>query len=353
MAEKTEKPTPKRLREAKKKGQVAKSKTLGAVAGLTLGVMALTASARSAAAVIYRFAFHVFDTVGTSNSGGVILDEAIAAVRSASLPVLLAALAGSVVANAGQVGFNLRLEALSPSFDKINPIEGARRMWSPKMLIDLLKAVVTVIGVLAVAYFSLRGSLRDVSLLPGASPLMAIATGADVATRVAIRALGVGLLMAGIDYALQRRSFMQGLMMSKDEIKQEHKDSEGDPHIKAKRKRMARDIAAGTVRRGVKHATTVVVNPTHLAVCVRYDAEECEAPTITEKGVGERALRIKNEAQKLGVPVVRDIPLARSLIHLDVGDEIPEELYEAVAVVLKTAMEMTEKQEPEVPRRKR
>ena len=352
MAEKTEKPTPKRLREARRKGQVARSRTLGAVGGLALGVIALTATARSAAAIVYRFAVHAFGSVASPNAIGPILDDAASAARSASLPILVAALAGTVVANAAQVGFSLRLEALSPSFEKINPIEGAKRMWSPKALIDLLKATVTVVGVLAVAYSGLKSSLRDVVLAPGASPLKAITTGADLASRIAMRAMGVGLLMAAVDYALQRRSFLQGLMMSKDEIKQEHKDSDGDPHVKAKRKRMAREISAGTAKRGVRHATTVVVNPTHLAVCIRYDPDECEAPTITEKGVGERALRIKHEAHRLGVPVTRDIPLARSLIHLDVGDEIPEELYEAVAVVLKTAMEMAEKQVLDDSRRK-
>ncbi len=342
MAEKTEKPTPKRLREAKKKGQTARSRTVGAVAGLLAGVIALTATARSAAASLYAYTTHALESAAGPVSPTRALTDAGEALRTATLPVMAAALAATVIACAAQVGFSFRLEAVAPSFEKVNPIEGVKRLWSPKSLLEIAKAAITVVGVLAVAWSGLKGAARAIALMPGVGPLQAIDVGAECALGVAKRALGVGMVMAAIDYALQRRSFMKGLMMSRDEVKQEHKDSEGDPHVKAKRKRMAKEIAGGTAKRGVKHATAVVVNPTHIAVCVRYDADECEAPTITEKGVGERALRIRYQAQKLGVPVVRDIPLARTLIHLDVGDEIPEELYEAVAVILKTAMEMTE-----------
>jgi type III secretion protein U len=242
-----------------------------------------------------------------------------------------------------QVGFNFRPNAIAPSFEKVNPIAGVKRMWSPKSLVELLKATVTVVCVLAVAYAGLKGALRSIALTPGIGAAEAIGVGVDCAISVAKRALLVGVAMAAFDYAIQRRAFLKGLMMSKDEVKREHKDSEGDPHIKGKRKRMQRDLLAGTAKRGVQNANAIVVNPTHIAVAVRYDPGECEAPTITEKGVGERALRLRHEAQKLGIAVVRDVPLARTLVHLDVGEEIPEELYEAVAVVLRTAIEIEEK----------
>jgi type III secretion protein U len=340
MSEKTEKPTPKRLREARKKGQVAKSRTVGAVAGLAGGVIALTAASRSMGATLLAYTRHALEGASGAISPAKALVEAGDAMRSAVLPVMSAALGAVLVASAAQVGFNFRMEGVAPSFEKINPIAGIQRMWSPKSLIELLKAAITVVGVLAVAYAALKEAVRTIALTPGIGAPEAIQVATHCGVAVAKRALGVGLVMAALDYALQRRSFMKGLMMSKEEIKQEYKDSEGDPHVKGKRKRMARELASGTAKRGVKNATALVVNPTHIAVCLRYQPQECEAPTIVEKGVGERALRIRLQAEKLKVPVVRDIPLARTLVYLDVGDEIPEELYEAVAVVLKTAMDL-------------
>ena len=127
--------------------------------------------------------------------------------------------------------------------------------------------------------------------------------------------------------------------MTREEVKQEHKKSEGDPHHKAKRKALHRQLATGGPARGVQKATAVVVNPTHIAVALRYDQAECEAPYLVAKGREEDAFEIRREAKALGIPVVKDIPLARSLIHYDVGEEIPEELYRAAAAVLKVALE--------------
>jgi type III secretion protein U len=340
MSEKTEKPTPKRLREAQQKGQVAKSRTVGSVVGLAAGVIALTATAGSSAVGLFSYARRTFEGIDHPTSPAQGMLDAAHALRAASAPVMFAAMAATAIACAAQVGFSFRPAAIAPSFEKINPIAGAKRMWSPKSLVELLKATATILGVLAVAYTGLKSAVRTIALTPGVGALAALHVAVECSLSVAKQALWVGIAMAILDYALQRRSFMKDLMMSKEDIKQEHKDSEGDPHIKGKRKRMARELLAGTAKRGVKNATAVIVNPTHIAVCVRYDAGECDAPTITDKAVGERALRMRYQAEKLRIPIVRDIPLARTLIHLDVGDEIPEELYEAVAVILKTAMEM-------------
>jgi type III secretion protein U len=128
-------------------------------------------------------------------------------------------------------------------------------------------------------------------------------------------------------------------MMTREEVKQEHKDSEGDPRHKAERKALHRQILAGGRARGVQKASAVVINPTHIAVALRYDEEECDAPYLVAKGRDREAQAIRNQAQRLGIPVVQDIPLARSLVQFDVGEEIPEELYQAAAAVLKVAFE--------------
>ena len=158
------------------------------------------------------------------------------------------------------------------------------------------------------------------------------------------------LLLLGIaDYSLARRRHIRDLMMTKQDVKQEHKQSEGDPHQKAKRKAIGRQLAAGGAARGVQKATAVVVNPTHIAVALRYDEAECDAPYIVAKGQEADALKLKQEAKDLGIPVVRDIPLARSLVQFDVGEEVPEELYQAAAALLKVALERKESPDQETP----
>lgn len=127
--------------------------------------------------------------------------------------------------------------------------------------------------------------------------------------------------------------------MTREEVKREHKESEGDPRHKGQRRALHRQLSQGGPARGVQKATTVVVNPTHLAVALRYDAGECDAPYLVARGREQEALALREEALRLGIPVVRDVPLARSLIHFDVGEPIPEELYQAAAVVLRAAMD--------------
>jgi type III secretion protein U len=156
---------------------------------------------------------------------------------------------------------------------------------------------------------------------------------------LAIRLAWVLLALGVADYALARRRHLKDLMMTREEVKREYKESEGDPHHKAQRKALHRQFAQGGAARGVQKATAVIVNPTHIAVALRYDNKECEAPYLVAKGCEADALALRREAQRRGIPVVRDVPLARSLIHYDIGEQIPEELYQAAAVVLRVAME--------------
>jgi len=156
---------------------------------------------------------------------------------------------------------------------------------------------------------------------------------------VALRAGAAAGVLAALDFGLSRRRHWRELMMSREEVKNEHKQSEGDPHHKQQRKAMHRQLAAGGPERGVRAATAVVVNPTHVAVALRYAPRECDAPYLVAKGREQDALALRRAAQELGIPIVRDVPLARSLVQFDVGVEIPEELYQAAAAVLAAALE--------------
>jgi type III secretion protein U len=145
------------------------------------------------------------------------------------------------------------------------------------------------------------------------------------------------LILGGLDYVLAWRRHRKELMMTRDELKKEHRESEGDPRHRAQRRALHRALALGGPARGVQRATAVVVNPTHIAVALRYAPDECEAPYLVAKAREGEAVVLRGEAQRRGIPVVRDVALARSLVNYDVGEEIPEELYRAAAVVLKLA----------------
>jgi len=155
----------------------------------------------------------------------------------------------------------------------------------------------------------------------------------------AARSMLWALFALGIaDYLWKRRRHWKEMMMTRAERREEHRRTEGDPHQKARRRALHRQLLAGGQARGVGQASCVVVNPTHIAIALRYRAEEAEAPYLVAKGWAEDALHLRRQARALGVPIVKDIPLARSLVQYDVGDEIPEELYQAAAVVLKVAL---------------
>lgn len=339
MTEKTEKPTPRRLREARDKGQVARSRTVGALAGLVGGALALSAGGAGAAASLLVYAREAVAAAFTGVDPGVALLRAAAALRDAALPPLAAAFGAALVGTAVQVGLAFRTAPLVPSIERVSPIAGAKRLFSAQALVEVAKAAATAALVLWVAYAGLRGAARALAATPRVNAVEAVRVALGVAGDVARRAILVGAAMAAIDYLWQRRQFFKGLRMTREEIRREYKESEGDPRVRGRRKQLYRELLAGTAHRGVQAATAVVVNPTHVAVAIRYEATDCPAPTITDKGVGERARRIRALAEDLRVPVVRDVPLARTLVQLDVGEEIPEELYRAVAVVLKTALE--------------
>ena len=237
-------------------------------------------------------------------------------------------------------GFQFNAEVVSPKLERIDFTEGVKKLFSARQLIDVLKglAVAAIIGWLfwsaveANAAFALASLQHDGGRAFAA--LVSLLQPVVLKAAVVLLVLGVG------DWALARKRHLKDLMMSHQEVKQEHKNSDGDPHQKAKRKSLHKQLSAGGAARGGQKATAVVVNPTHLAIALRYAEDECEAPYIVARGREEDALKIRKEAEALGIPVIRDIPLARSLIHYDVGEEVPEELYQAAAAILKVALEV-------------
>ena len=335
MSEKTEQPSARRLREARRKGQIPRSRLLSSSVVTLGGLLGLTASAPTGFARLKEWTARLLlhqEPTGALREAGWVMALLVG-------PALGGALLASFVVSVATVGFELNAEHVTPKLERLNPAEGLKKLFSVKPLLEVGKALLVAAVVVALVWNAaaeagpdvlrtawLEGTLGLEHLLGRLGPL---------ATRLAwvLVVLGVG------DYALARRRHVKDLMMTREEVKREHKESEGDPHHKNKRKALHRQLAAGGPARGVQKASVVVVNPTHIAVALRYATEECEAPYLVAKGRETDALALRREAERRGVPVVRDIPLARSLIHYDVGEEIPEELYQAAAAVLRAAHE--------------
>jgi type III secretion protein U len=335
MSEKTEQPSAKRLRDARRKGQIPRSRLLSSSAVTLGGVLGLTASAGAGFARLKDWTARLM--LEQEPTGA--LEEAGRMMALLVGPALGGALLASLAVSVATVGLELNADHVMPKLERINPAEGLKKLFSVKPLIELGKALLVVAVVVWLVWSAAAEAGPDVlrtAWLEGTLGLEhVVGRLGPLVTRLAcvLVVLGVG------DYALARRRHVKDLMMTREEVKREHKESEGDPHHKNQRKALHRQLAAGGPARGVQKASVVVVNPTHIAVALRYATEECEAPYLVAKGREGDALALRREAERLGIPVVRDVPLARSLVHYDVGEEIPEELYQAAAAVLRVAQE--------------
>lgn len=337
MSEKTHQPTEQKLRKAREDGNVPRSKLLSAAAVTLGGLVGTIVFAESSSAKIITFSQRLFSLQGGAPE--LELLEAIRVLAACVAPTLAGALLGALASNVPMVGIGLNFKLVEPKLDKLDPSEGLKKLFSVRQLIDLGKGLL-VAGVVA-------GMLWNAMEETAPAAFKALSHEGIVGFRVALAGLlpvvvkaSAVLVVLGIaDYALSRLRHTKDLMMSHDEVKQEHKNSDGDPHTKGKRKHLMKQLAMGGPARGVQKATAVVVNPTHIAIAIRYDETECEAPYIVARARDADALAIRREAAELGIPIVRDVPLARSLIHYDLGEEVPEELYQAAAAVLRVALE--------------
>ena len=343
MSEKTHQPTEKKLRDAQKKGQVPRSK-LFTSAAVTLGGLSATLVFADDTARRFlgwtRALLSNHDTVPSD-----ALKQGVEVLALCAAPSLVGALMAALLSSVAMTGLQFNAEVVSPKLERIDFTEGVKKLFSTRQLIDVLKGLTIsfIIGWIFWSAVKSNAPLAFSSVNAGGG--QAFAALVTLLRPVVVKAAVVLLVLGVADWALQKHRHVKDLMMSHQEVKQEHKNSDGDPHQKAKRKSLQKQLANSGNARGVSKATAVVVNPTHIAVALRYAEDECEAPYIVARGREEDALKIRKEAAALGIPVVRDIPLARSLIHYDVGEEVPEELYQAAAAILKVALEESE-QEP-------
>jgi flagellar biosynthesis protein FlhB len=331
---KTEEPSPRRLRKAREQGDSPASQALGQTAGLVVAVLlvpgALTATAARAA-----------ELVRGAIAGQSPLDAPAFALEVVALsaPLLLAVAAASALTTLVQTGGVVSGHRLAASLARLDPAAGLRNLFRLDRGFGLVRALAGAIAVTALAVVTLRDHAGDLANAAGNDAAIAplvLALGKSIGWRAVL----VGLAVAAIDIAVSRRAFLLRHRMTKDEVRREHREAEGDPEIKAKRRRAHQEALTGSILNAVRDATVVVVNPTHLANALRYVDGEDAAPRVVASGQGELARRIVDAARAYGIPCIQDVPVARALAELEVGDEIPESLYEAVAEILREVMQI-------------
>lgn len=336
--DKTEEPSHKKLEDARKKGQVWKSKDLTGVFVFLVGLGVLKGTwgtVESEVKTLFLFSFdHIANTENIQQATYDLMRMAVRAVLLLTLPVVAGAAVIGGLVEFLQVGSLFTMDPLMPKLDKLNPLAGLKNMFSKKQLVELLKNL----GKISIAAYVTYGVVRDamglvVETVRQDVPTIMWVMG-ELVSWVATR-VGLLLVLFGVfDVWWQRKSFMKDMMMTKEEVKKEYKESEGDPHHKAKRKEMHQEIMEGAQMEAVKDADVIVTNPDHVAVALKYDHAKDAAPRVLAKGIDFKAERIKEIARGSDVPTLRNVPLAHALLRVEVGEEIPEELYDAVAEVL-------------------
>jgi flagellar biosynthetic protein FlhB len=345
--EKTEDATPKRLREAREKGQIAKSKDLSTVFELIVVFVTIALTLEFATAELKSYMEGVFQMIDKDEVTGhdmwIVGKMSLEVMIKVMLPALAAGFIAALLIGFIQVGPIFTTEPLTPKFEKLNPIEGLKNMFKIVTLIELIKNVAKLALVFYLAYTTIQAFRQDIFNASQVELVDAVSVTGEIVYSFFIKVAVVFFIIALIDTAVQRWNYMKNMRMSKDEVKREYKQDEGDPQIKSERRRLHREMVFGDTRKNVKKSDAVVSNPIHVAVAIAYDKNEMAAPEIMAKGQRRFAETILQIAREENIPVIRNIPLAWSLLALEEGDAIPEELYEPVAEVLSLVYEMKER----------
>ena len=339
--EKTEKATPKRRRDERKKGNVLMSRDVVAVATLFASYVTLRIGLpliAEAMASLVRFCIGLtgsLPTGGASAIGAELKAQSMMALaRSVALPLLITILA-AVVATFAQTKLLVSFEALQPKFSRLNPLQGIKRLFSLKSIIEALKGVLKIAILLFLIYRFVKGALLRFSQYMHMDLAQSIQSMLELGLDLLLKVAVAFLVLSFFDYLYQWWEFERQLKMSKQEIKEEYKQMEGDPQIKGKIRELQRRMARSRMMQAVPGSDVVIRNPTHFAVALRYRVGQDAAPVVVAKGQDALALRIVAVAEQSGVAVVENKPLARALYaSAEVGQMIPAEQYGPVADVL-------------------
>jgi len=339
FAERTEKATPKRREEARKKGRVARSREIPSALVLLAGLSGLYFSGSFMVQHLRSFMTRSLGQIGTLTLDGAGVQalgyEFVGSLLLILAPVLVAVTGVSLLSNYLQVGGLFAVELVKPDFGRINPLKGFGRLFSKQALVELLKSIfkLTIVGF--VVHSTLRNEVVQILLLTGEDPGGLLRFISNVSFSLFLKAGLAILLLSGLDYAFQRWTYEKELRMTKQEMKEEFKQVEGDPLIKSRIRSIQRELARRRMMAEVPKADVVITNPIHLAVALSYRSKEMEAPQVVAKGAGFVAERIKEIARSHGIPILENKPLAQVLFKtVEMGQTIPVALYQAVADVL-------------------
>lgn len=336
--EKTEPATEKKRDDSRKKGQVANSREISSVLVLLSGMTVFYFGGRWMFMQVGEVMHDLFSqagqiTLGNESAQGLLwylFKKVVTIISPLMVVVAIAGILGNVV----QVGFMLTGEPLIPKLSKINPLEGIKRLFSLKSLIELLKAIFKVIIIGGVAYVMLRNEFEQIPALVGSNLLYILSFMGGMALKLGFYTCLVLIILAGIDLVFQRWQFDRDLRMTKQEVKDEFKQREGDQMVKSRIRAIQREMAMRRMMDQVPDATVVITNPTHLAVALKF-TRDMQAPQVVAKGANKVAERIKAIANEHGVPIIEEKPLARALFkNVEIDQHIPGDLYHAVAEIL-------------------
>ena len=341
--DKTEKPTPKKLQDARKKGDIAKSKDITSTAGmlviLMLAAVALPLLGEQMAALV-RASFEVMHEPFALAAPRLGRQAGMTLLLVVGLVVVPVALVGALVEFI-QAGPVMSTEKLKPKMENMNPAKGLKRMFSMDNLVELVKSILKTAVVGTIAWLVMRKVLPELPLLVSGRPENVGAALWQTTWLLLAWAGGSFVLVSAMDLAWQRFSYMKKMRMSMRDIRQEMKDAEGDPHLKGQRRQLQQEWAQQGASNAAAEAHVLVVNPTHVAIAIAYDRETCPVPTVTAKGQDDDALAMRQAAQEAGVPVLRNIELARSLLaDAETGDIVPAELFDIIATVILWAQDV-------------
>lgn len=339
-ADRTEPATPKKREDAREKGQVAQSRDVSTVLLLAVGTLALGSGLGG------RIGRMVIDVARSDWSGLTIRPQGLADYHAlllhhgawmalVLLPIVLLVVAVGVASNVGQIGWLFTTQPLGPHFDKLDPVAGLRRMFSPDKLYELVKSLLKLALVVWILWLTLAPGLPRIFGLLSSDLLSVLVEGGRLLWKTVWIILGVFAVFAAIDFFWQRYQLEKKLRMTKQEIRDEAKQREGDPKVKSRIRQIQREVAQRRMFEAIRDADVVVVNPTHYAVALQYRPPLQASPKVLAKGRNLIALRIRARAEELGIPIVENPPVAQLLYKTAAIDrEIPESLYHAVAEVL-------------------
>ena len=338
--EKTEPATPKKRQDARKKGQVAQSREISSamILMVSLGFFYFAGSwmflnlSEMITGTYENINSLRFANVGDANAFAL---KVAYKLMSILLPLLVPLVIAGCIANIFQVGFQITVEAMTPKFSKLNPISGMKRFVSLRSLVELAKSIVKILFIGSIAYFLVKSDMQAFPALSQQEVGQILGFIARVSLKICFFVCLAIIILAVLDFFYQRWQHEEDLKMTKQEVRDEQKQTYGDPKVKARIRSVQLEMAKRRMMEAVPEADVVITNPTHLAIALKFDAEEMIAPRVLAKGAGYVAQRIREIAEENQIPIVEEKPLAQALYKMvELGDYIPAELYRAVAEVL-------------------